>query len=498
MKVESNTTGVRPASAPTASADRAADDWISEPTAVNVLSRLPALSDRFIASAPGRLDLMGGLAEYSGSSVANLPIGGRVWVAVESVEADEVSIHLALPGQTSRKPADPVVIPLSKLFTPDGSPIDPEPARRLVDQQNSRETWCVFAALLEMFRSRVIPRLDHGGLAIAAGSTLTDVTCAAEDTALVAATVVALGGLQDITLDRDETPAFCQRVANNWLDLPIGISDAFCVLHGEPNTLREIECTSRSMVGSIRIPRQLTVIGLDCGVVHPDVMTKYVRARTASFMGLGLIDRIMRHEGSGDSNLNGSLAQVSVADFVGRFRDRIPRKLKGSEYLQRFGETGDRLTQIDPKHVYKIRSRTEHHVYEHQRVRRFFECMRRVAPGSEGLDEKALTDAGEFMYASHWSYGQRCGLGNIETDLLVNLIRKHGTGAGVYGAKITGRGCGGVVAVLMKATDQAREAIDTAVRAYESETKYKVTVLRSTASGAMINGARNAGTASRR
>ena len=102
------------------------------------------------------------------------------------------------------------------------------------------------------------------------------------------------------------------------------------------------------------------------------------------------------------------------------------------------------------------------------------------------------------MYASHWSYGQRCGLGNIETDLLVNLIRKHGTGAGVYGAKITGRGCGGVVAVLMKATDQAREAIDTAVRAYESETKYKVTVLRSTASGAMINGARNAGTASRR
>ena len=24
------------------------------------------------------------------------------------------------------------------------------------------------------------------------------------------------------------------------------------------------------------------------------------------------------------------------------------------------------------------------------------------------------------MYASHWSYGQRCGLGSIETDLLTD------------------------------------------------------------------------------
>ena len=38
------------------------------------------------------------------------------------------------------------------------------------------------------------------------------------------------------------------------------------------------------------------------------------------------------------------------------------------------------------------------------------------------------------MYASHWSYGRRIGLGAPETDLLVRLAREAGPCAGIYGA----------------------------------------------------------------
>jgi L-arabinokinase len=52
------------------------------------------------------------------------------------------------------------------------------------------------------------------------------------------------------------------------------------------------------------------------------------------------------------------------------------------------------------------------------------------------------------MYRSHESYGQRCGLGTPETDLLVELVREAGPAKGLFGAKITGGGSGGTVAIL--------------------------------------------------
>jgi L-arabinokinase len=94
------------------------------------------------------------------------------------------------------------------------------------------------------------------------------------------------------------------------------------------------------------------------------------------------------------------------------------------------------------------------------------------------------------MNASHWSYGQRCGLGSIETDLLVNLIRRHGAEADVFGAKTSGRGCGGVVAVLLKSTEQALSAIDAAMTEYTSRTGHTPKLLRGSTPGALVSGAK--------
>jgi galactokinase len=54
---------------------------------------------------------------------------------------------------------------------------------------------------------------------------------------------------------------------------------------------------------------------------------------------------------------------------------------------------------------------------------------------------------GELMYQSHASYSA-CGLGATATDAIVEAIRTHGPAHGLYGAKITGGGSGGTVAVL--------------------------------------------------
>jgi len=52
-----------------------------------------------------------------------------------------------------------------------------------------------------------------------------------------------------------------------------------------------------------------------------------------------------------------------------------------------------------------------------------------------------------LMYQAHQGYTE-CGLGSAATDLIVNLVREEGAASGLYGAKITGGGAGGTVAVL--------------------------------------------------
>ena len=51
------------------------------------------------------------------------------------------------------------------------------------------------------------------------------------------------------------------------------------------------------------------------------------------------------------------------------------------------------------------------------------------------------------MFQSHWSYTE-CGLGAAETDEIIELVQKHGANNQLFGAKITGGGAGGTVAVL--------------------------------------------------
>jgi L-arabinokinase len=103
--------------------------------------------------------------------------------------------------------------------------------------------------------------------------------------------------------------------------------------------------------------------------------------------------------------------------------------------------------------------------------------------GAPGDEERALL--GELMYQSHASYGA-CGLGSSGTDRLVALVRAAGLGCGLYGAKITGGGSGGVVAVL--ARRGARAEVDAVARAYERATGRAAAVLGGSSPGAMATG----------
>lgn len=71
------------------------------------------------------------------------------------------------------------------------------------------------------------------------------------------------------------------------------------------------------------------------------------------------------------------------------------------------------------------------------------------------------------MYGSHQSYSA-CGLGSDGTDRLVELVRAAGPERGVFGAKITGGGSGGTVAVF--GTREAEGCVREIAARYAAET----------------------------
>src|ERR1043165_9483219 len=54
----------------------------------------------YVARAPGRLDVMGGIADYSGSLVLQLPIQEATLVALQKVEARRISIISLVDDET--------------------------------------------------------------------------------------------------------------------------------------------------------------------------------------------------------------------------------------------------------------------------------------------------------------------------------------------------------------------------------------------------------------
>lgn len=92
------------------------------------------------------------------------------------------------------------------------------------------------------------------------------------------------------------------------------------------------------------------------------------------------------------------------------------------------------------------------------------------------------------MYESHASY-VGCGLGSPGTDRLVELVRAEGPEAGLYGARITGGGSGGTVAVLGRR--DASAAVARVADAYERATGYRPHIFSGSSPGVEAFGARS-------
>jgi L-arabinokinase len=185
----------------------------------------------------------------------------------------------------------------------------------------------------------------------------------------------------------------------------------------------------------------------------------------------------------------GYLANLALDDYKKFFRQFLPERMLGSDFLAKFGATVDTATAVEADVGYAVQFATDHHVHEAQRVRNFVTFLERAAAMPPGDPARGLTldKAGHLMYASHISYTRDAQLGADEADVLVELVRQNER-AGLYGAKITGGGQGGTVAVLANVGERADAAIAEICATYERQTGKKAEVFWGTSEGAWAVG----------
>jgi L-arabinokinase len=393
-----------------------------------------------VARAPGRLDLMGGIADYSGSLVLQWPLQEATLVAAQPRADPRVRI-VSLGGETTGR-ATSFETTLEAL-APGGRPIGYDEARALFGR-DPRAAWAGYVAgtLLVLMRE-CSARFDRG-VSLLVQSDVPEGKGVSSSAAIEVATMTAVAAAFDLSLPAKELALLCQKVENLVVGAPCGVMDQMTSACGRAGELLALLCQPAELEGTIALPADLIVIGLDSGERHAVSGSDYGGVRVGAFMGARIL--------ASATGRTGPLANIAPAEFEAGLAGHLPEAMRGADFLAAYGETGDPVTRVDPARVYAVRQPTAHPVYEHFRVRRFAELLK--APSSEARDEHL----GALMYESHASYSA-CGLGSAATDALVDVVRRN-RAAGFFGAKITGGGSGATVAVLGRRGANVQALVD--------------------------------------
>ena len=436
----------------------------------------------FVARAPGRLDVMGGIADYSGALVLQLPLARSTFAIVQRQAEDQCDVVSHRGGGWD-------------FFSTELAPIVEgalQERRALASSFAHRsDRWAAYVVGVVQHclkQAHDTRRSSTPGLRILIESDVPEGKGISSSAALEVATMAAVSAACGLELDAPDVAVACQLVENEVVGAPCGIMDQMTSACGRRNRLLRLRCQPGTIEGYVDIPPGFRFYGIDSGLRHAVTGADYGTVRTAAFMGYRIIADLVglpapyhdEHTLIDDPRWHGYLANISPSEFAERFEPALPEAMSGADFLARYHGTTDRVTRVDRTRQYPVRRATAHPVREQARVERFAELL-----GDLATDRGVATEIGALMSASHASYSA-IGLGSSGTDRLVELVAEAGPTRGVFGAKITGGGSGGTVAIL--GIDDAEHGVREIANRYSAESGLAADVFVESGPGAEETG----------
>jgi galactokinase len=438
----------------------------------------------YISRAPGRLDVMGGNVDYTGGLVFEGTIREATWAAAQ-LRFDR-TIVLVNPQMIEAQWQPRVEYALDSLT-------DEATVRAMVNQSADVRWTAYVLGVFYLLRKRY-PDKVRSGITVYLESNVPLNKGVSSSAAVEVATMKAATAAYGIELFGIELAEACQWVENVIAESACGIMDQAASVLGDEGYVLPILCQPCKVLDPVKLPEELQIWAIDSGVKHAVTGIEYEAARAAAYVGYRNIcewENIpLTLDESGaipryaEPRWNGYLSNMPASLFRSKYEARLPESIQGDALLAEGKLHPDPFTQIRAGAPYPVRACTRYAVEENQRIELFVEMVRGLSTQPSGAGFRLL---GDLMFQSHWSYSE-CGLGSKETDRLIELVREElGTGK-LYGAKITGGGAGGTVAVL--GDKNARASFDRVVSRYAEERDKMPYVFEGSSQGADAFGIR--------
>ena len=441
--------------------------------------------DIFISRSPGRLDLMGGNDDYTGGLVFETTIREATLFAAQTRMDDQ--FVLRNPGVKSLGWQETIRFSLADLAG-STSENDLEQFRAWINKDPDR-SWRSYIVGNLFFLKLNYPSAVTHGLNMFMDSSIPLGKGVSSSAALEVASMKACAAAYGIQAEGIELAQWTQWVENTIALSASGVMDQYAVIMGDIDTFTPMICQPCIPLPQVRLPHGVRVWGIDSGVRHSVAGIEYEAARAATFMGYQLICEmeglLVNLEDSGvlsrftDPKWEGYLARLSPSEFREKYESVLPLTIRGSDFLTRHPVHYDPYTPVRPQVDYPIRYACRYAVEENQRVRLFHEILKSAALPVSDLTLETL---GELMFGAHLGYTD-CGLGSPATDLLVEMVKQSRT-QGLFGAKITGGGAGGTVAILGRETAEANAAVRDIFEQYHAKTGNEPYFFEGTSKGA--------------
>ncbi|KAK1269582.1 L-arabinokinase [Acorus gramineus] len=471
----------------------------------------------FVARAPGRLDVMGGIADYSGSLVLQMPIREACHVAVQRnppskhklwkhalarQNADEPTplLQIVSYGSELNNRAPTFDMDLSDFMDGD-QPITYEKAYKYFAQDPSQK-WAAYVA------GTIVVLMSELGVS----SAVPEGKGVSSSAAVEVATMSAIAAAHGLNILPRDLALLCQKVENHIVGAPCGVMDQMTSACGEANKLLAMVCQPAEVKELVVIPTHTRFWGIDSGIRHSVGGADYGSVRIGTFMGRKVIKSTAsvllsesltnRNTPQSDSGINSDefeehgiellraeasldyLCNLSTQRYEAVYAKNIPEQMLGETFLEKYTDHDDSVTVIDSKCEYGVRAPAKHPIYENFRVKAFKSLL------TAARTDEQLSSLGELMYQCHYSYND-CGLGSDGTDRLVKLVQEmqhhrlsQNENGSLFGAKITGGGSGGSVCIMGKNCVQSSQDILEIQQRYKAATGFLPHIFEGSSPGA--------------